>query len=81
MALAWEIVRSDGRGGMDIGVMLIGAAVAAAFVGAYARWQAVGPLSAIVWTVTAFALTFGLVFAVVWLFYAGPLSFDFSAMD
>jgi hypothetical protein len=34
-----------------------------------------------VWTVTAFALTFGLVFAAVWLFYAGPLSLDFSAMD
>ncbi|MDX6582138.1 MAG: hypothetical protein QOI10_1322 [Solirubrobacterales bacterium] len=81
MGVAWKIVTSDGRGGMDVGVMLIGAAVAALFVGFYARWQSFRLRSSLPWLVGAFLLTFGLAFGVVWLFYAGPFSFDFSAMD
>ncbi len=81
MALIWVAVSSDGRGGMDVGVMLAGASVAAVFVGAFARWEAVRTQLVIPWLALASALTFAIAFGLVWLFYAGPFHLDFSGMD
>jgi hypothetical protein len=81
MALIWAAVSSDGRGGMDVGVMLVGATAAAAFVGCFARWGPVRTQSVAPWLTVSFVLTFGIAFSVVWFFYAGPFSLDFSGMD
>ena len=81
MTLAWLVVTSDWRGQMDIGVMLIGASVAATSVGVFSWQHEISLRSAAPWLAGAFLLTFAIAFGVVWLFYAGPFSFDFSAMD
>lgn len=81
MALIWATVSSDGRGGMDWGVILLGGAVAATFVGCFAQWKPVRPQSVVPWLIAAFLVTVVIASGVVWLFYAGPFSFDFSGMD
>jgi hypothetical protein len=77
MALTWTLVNSDGRGGIDYGVLLAGASIALAVMAAYARWRGIGLRAAMPWLLAAFVTTFVLAFGVVWLFYAGPLSFHF----
>jgi hypothetical protein len=77
MAMIWALVTSDGRGGIDYGVLLAGASVAAVVVAAYARWQTIGLRAAVPWLLAAFLTTFLLAFGVVWLFYTSAHTFDF----
>lgn len=77
MAVTWAVVTTDGQGQMDLGVILIGAAAAAAVVALFARSQRLRARLAVPWLVVAFLVTSAIAFGVVWLFY----SLDFSTMD
>jgi len=66
---------------MDLGVVAVGAGVAAGSVAAYGIRVGATTATTIIWSATSFLLTFAIGLAVVWVFYAGPLSFNFGPGD
>ena len=78
MLASWALVSTELSGGIDVGVLAVGASVAAAVAGGFAAaarvrtWQAVG------WTLLAFAVTFGAALTSVLLLIAALGSIPFS---
>jgi hypothetical protein len=77
MGMCWLVVSTDNRGGIDFGVMLIGASVAAALT-AFRSWRLhPGGPTVIGWSLLAFFITFAVSFAVVFpLWLAGGTSIE-----
>jgi hypothetical protein len=72
MAIMWSAVQSDLSGGLDFGVLLLGASLSAGITFGYCRYRQVDGRTSARWSVSSFAFTFAvsliavLVFAV-WL--------------
>lgn len=81
MGFCWALVSTDWSGGMDIGVLAVGAGVAAGLAAVYGNRAGATCATTIVWSAASFLLTFAVGLAVVWVFYAGPLSFNLGPGD
>jgi len=71
MVACWAIVETEGRGGMDFGVLLIGSAIATLLTALVVRFSRVEPAVAIAFTLATLVITFAVSFIIVWFFYSG----------
>ena len=71
MAACWAVVETEGRGGMDFGVLLIGSAIATLLTALVVRFSRLQPVVAVAFTLATLAITFTVSFLVVWFFYSG----------
>jgi hypothetical protein len=78
MGVCWLVVSTDNRGGVDYGVMLIGAAVAAVLTAVRRDRALMVKPSTVAWSLVAFFITFAVSFAVV---YPLWLASGFDAID
>jgi hypothetical protein len=71
MVACWAIVDTEGRGGIDIGVVLIGTAIATLLTALVVRYSRLQPALAVAFTLATLAITFAVSFLVVWFFFTG----------
>lgn len=81
MAGTWAVVDSEWTGGVDLGVMALGAGTAALAFGCYAAIARLPLPVAIRWSLASFGLTFAIALGTVLLLLLGLYALSFPAID